>query len=106
MKIYISGKITGNPNYEEDFAIREQTLKECGYLVINPVIVGKQLQKDLGREPTYDEFIENSYRLIDECDGVSYLDNWKSSKGAQLERKYAIEHNKPTIHVHMLSQRW
>lgn len=106
MKVYISGKITGNPNYEEEFSLREKTLRENGYLTINPVTEGKRLLKELGREPTWEDYMNMSYHLIDECDGVSYLDNWKDSKGAKLEHEYAVGHNKPTIHVHVLSQRW
>lgn len=106
MKVYISGKITGNPGYEEEFALREKTLRDNGYLVINPVTEGKRLQKKLGKEPTWDEYIELSLKLIDECDGVSYLSNWKDSKGARIEHDYAVEHNKVTLHVHVLSPRW
>lgn len=106
MKIYISGKITSNPDYEEQFAKREATLRDNGYLVVNPVTEGKRLQRQLGREPTWDEYMELSLRLIDECDGVSYLSNWKESKGARVEHEYAVKHNKVTLHIHVLSQRW
>ena len=37
MKVYIAGKITGNPDYYEQFAEAEKLLTEQGHAVINPV---------------------------------------------------------------------
>lgn len=102
MTIYISGKITGNPIYTWEFAEREKILREHGYLVINPVKEGKKLKNRLGREPSWQEYMDNSLKLLDECDGVSYLSNWKDSKGACIEHEYAVQHNKITLHIFLL----
>jgi hypothetical protein len=36
MKLYISGKITGDENYQEKFAEAERRLVDAGYEVVNP----------------------------------------------------------------------
>lgn len=39
MTIYLAGKITGNPNYKEDFEAAERALTEAGESVMNPAIL-------------------------------------------------------------------
>lgn len=36
MKIYIAGKITGEPNYKEKFDIAATSLEAQGHIVLNP----------------------------------------------------------------------
>lgn len=36
-RIYLSGAISSNPHYKEDFAAAEKALTEAGFLVSNPV---------------------------------------------------------------------
>ena len=83
MKIYIAGKITGEPNYKETFKIAENDLLEAGHAVLNPSIL------PLGFE--HEEYIHICKAMIDVCNVVYMLKNWKESKGAKLEHKYAKE---------------
>ena len=41
LKVYISGAITNNPNYKEDFANAEKLLKKHGFEVVNPASLGE-----------------------------------------------------------------
>jgi hypothetical protein len=34
--IYLSGRISGNENYKQEFALAEEFLKPLGFYVINP----------------------------------------------------------------------
>ena len=36
-RMYLSGAISNNPHYKEDFAAAEKALTEAGFLVANPV---------------------------------------------------------------------
>ena len=47
--IYISGPITGTPDYMERFEKAEKELTENGYSVINPAKVNAMLPQDVGR---------------------------------------------------------
>lgn len=80
MRIYIAGKITGNPNYKEQFAAAEKRLSKLGYAVVNPV---------LEEGYPYRHYINVGLRKLGHCDAIYLLSNWRRSKGARLERKYA-----------------
>lgn len=43
---YLSGPITGQKNYRQQFARAAGTLKEMGYAVINPAELGAALPLD------------------------------------------------------------
>lgn len=79
-KIYIAGKITGDKNYKNHFAEAERYLRNKGYSVVNPV-------KPEGRN--YRWYIDEGLKQLMECDEIYMLDNWRDSKGANLEWRYA-----------------
>lgn len=80
MKVYIAGSITHNPNYKEQFAQAERTLKDAGYEVVNPV-------KPEGNK--YKWYIDEGLKQLMQCDAIYLLRNWQQSKGACLEKRYA-----------------
>ena len=86
MKIYIAGKITGLDNYKEKFGEAENEFLLSGHSVMNPAV----LEGDF----TQGEYMHVCYAMIDVCDGVYFLDNWKDSKGANLEHEYAMKQDK------------
>ena len=84
MKIYIAGKISGNPWYKKEFARAEQTLRGKGHSVMNPARLG-----------FYDEFSWEDYMIASGamqriCEAVLFLPNWKDSDGAKIERERAF----------------
>lgn len=86
MKIYIAGKISGLKDGEayRHFRNAEGAIRASGHHPINPMKLG-WMYPDLG----YLEYMHIDRALIDICDGVLFLDNWKDSRGAQLEYEYA-----------------
>jgi len=89
MKVYISGPITGIPHYEINFMKAEKFLKGNGHIVINPVRIGKYLQMELKREPTYEEYLERDIQNLRECDAIVYLPGWQNSNGCKKEKEIA-----------------
>lgn len=81
MKIYIAGKITGNPNYKRDFGNVEKMLKREGHTTINPSILPKGFE--------WSEYIHICKAMIDVCHAVYLLNSWKDSQGATVEKSYA-----------------
>lgn len=85
---FISGPMTGLPNYNYDEFFRvEELLKELGYRVINPARIGVQ-----------DGWEWRDYMkaglvqlLQEEVDFVVALDGYENSKGAKLEMHIAKE---------------
>lgn len=83
MKIYLSGKITGDPDYKAKFAKAEQITKERieNCVIINPAIMPEGL--------TQADYMRISLAMLDSCDTVLLLDNWQDSEGAKVEKVYA-----------------
>ena len=86
-KMYISGAISNNPYYKQDFLSSERllTAKYPEHTIINPV---RMLEK-LSAVVTYGELMQICFRLIDLCDSVYMLKGWEQSKGARAEHEYA-----------------
>lgn len=90
MKIYIAGKITDNPDYKAEFCRLEHDLLTKGHIVLNPTIL------PLGME--YKDYIRICLSMIDCCDEVYLLPNWKDSHGARYEEKYARMKGKKVVY--------
>ena len=85
MKVYTSGKITGNPFYKADFENAAKEMEEAGHEPINPVSVYGE-----GTCSTYKEYIDRDMELLAGCDGIYMLKGWEDSPGARLEHQYAV----------------
>lgn len=83
MRIYISGKMNGDPNFKEKFDYAEKfCIVSCEFTeVINPA--------SLVRLPTWKESLKRDLKILNDCDAIFMLKNWKESKGAILEHWYA-----------------
>ena len=88
MKIYISGAITNNPNYKEDFERSEDYLQReyPSADIINPALVNSFLPKST----TYEEYMRMSFCMLDMADAIYMLKTWNKSCGANLELGYAM----------------
>lgn len=82
--IYISGGITGVPNFEEAFAKEEARLVDEGWIVINPchAFAGQD-------DVSYDRFMRLHIASILQVDAVVMLDGWEQSRGARFEKLMA-----------------
>ena len=90
MKIYISGKITGDVNYKEKFSDAEVRLRDLGYEVFNPAIFPNIF--------TWKDFMDIDLKILSLCDAVYLLDDWKESHGALIEEAEAKKLGLPVIH--------
>ena len=80
MKIYIAGKITGDPGYRDKFAIVEHQLYWQGHTVLNPAELPR------GMKPA--DYMRICFAMIDTADVVVFLPDAKDSAGARLEKAY------------------
>lgn len=81
-KIYIAGKITGDPNYKAKFAEAENFYKKRGYTVLCPSWMPAGMQKA--------DYMRICFAMIDTADVVAFLPGYETSPGAQLELQYCF----------------
>ena len=89
MKVYIAGKITGDPGYRDKFAAAEIQLGGQGHTVLNPA----ELPSGMSRE----DYMRICFAMIDVADAVVFLPDAADSAGARLERAYCEYVEKETV---------
>lgn len=92
MKIYIAGRITGNPNYKEEFERYAIAYEAEGHIVLNPA----ELPEGMAKE----DYMRICFAMIDVADKVYFLPGWYGSAGARLEYDYCAYIDKPVILPH------
>lgn len=80
MKIYIAGKMTGDPLYRAKFYAAAQSIRDKGYIPLNPATSPDGL--------TNAEYMRICFAMMDVADAVLFLPCWMNSQGATLERAY------------------
>jgi len=83
-KIYICGKVTGDPGYREKFLEEEDRMFSFGYEPVNPAAF-------ISRNEEWSKAMRIAIRAMVLCDGVSLLPDWRKSKGAKIEARLARE---------------
>lgn len=76
---YLSGPITGQKNYRQQFARAAGALKELGYIVINPAELGTALPLD---HMSYEDIMKIDLELLATADYLVQLPGWERSPGA------------------------
>ena len=82
MKIYIAGKITGDPNYKMKFRMAAKHIQELYPLavILNPAELPEGL--------TPKDYMRSCFAMIDVADAVVFLPDAVESAGARLEMAY------------------
>ncbi|EAT0257997.1 DUF4406 domain-containing protein [Salmonella enterica] len=76
--IFISGPMTGKPNFNRDeFNTTAARLWAIGHTVLNPAILPDGL--------TWDHYMDISLAMLRGADAIYLLDGWEESEGARRE---------------------
>lgn len=91
IKIYIAGKITGNPSYKLDFSIVKEMLKKDypNAVILNPATLPEGM--------TAADYMRICLAMIDSADLVVFDQKAEKSKGARLEKQYCEYIEKPFV---------
>lgn len=77
---YLSGPITGNSNYEQQFSQAAEALARGGRDVINPTALDWAIPLE---ELSYEKIMEIDLKLLSMADYLVQLPGWKDSRGGQ-----------------------
>ena len=84
-KIYISGQISGIREVAPElFAQAAKFLSSEGWEPVNPYDIDHS-----GHEETWVAYMRADVKALCDCDAIYMLNNWKNSRGAQIERSIA-----------------
>ena len=98
MKVYIAGPITHDPNYKEKFAEVAEKVRELGAEPVNPAEAPEGL--------TYREYIDRGLDLLKGCSMICMLPGSDKSKGAFMEKQYAITVDMPILRAYFHNSEW
>jgi len=80
MKLYLSGKMSGEPNNGFDlFNAEASRLRALGYEVVNPA------ELEVRDTEGWLDWMARDILALKECQGIALLHNWLVSPGAQME---------------------
>jgi hypothetical protein len=91
MKIYISGPMTGHPDYNfRSFFDAEELILKLGHTALNPAWQdgytfeeAKKSAKIKGH--SWGQYMREDLKMLMMAEGIVLLDGWRESKGAKLE---------------------
>lgn len=88
MRIYISGKMSGSEQNAvmEKFDRARRELEEAEHEVLTPTSLP---QEEAYPTLSHQDYMHVCYAVIDICDAVYMLKDWKSSRKAREELQYA-----------------
>lgn len=91
MILYLAGKMTGTADMgRTQFNEMEHRLTAQGHIVINPARLPIGLKGD--------EYMQIGLKMLDAAEAIFLLSGWETSKGARLEREYALYQGKKVMY--------
>lgn len=94
-RVFISGQVTGNPNYVEQFSKAENWLASRSYDIediLNPAIF-------CSPKWSWWKCMRRCLKELRSCDSIAQLPNWNKSKGARIEATFAKMTGKVFIQI-------
>lgn len=90
MRIYISGKVTGDKNYKYKFKRAEEDL-HLKYALFEPKVENMPYKEHLKLDDkSWDKCMIECLACLNNCDTIYMLKDWKDSPGACIELGYAL----------------
>ncbi len=96
--IFLSGKITGDPNYKEKFDEAQRKIERIDLVVLNPA------KLPAGLFPG--DYARICFAMIDAADIVAFLPDWEDSPGARLEKLYCEYTLKAHCELELILAEW
>lgn len=91
MKVYLAGKITGDPDYKEKFRKAARVLKKT----LGPVMSPAELPEGMSKA----DYMAICISMINQADVVAFMPGWTASPGASLEHQYCVYTGKEILYL-------
>ena len=102
MICYLSGPVTGNPDYKRQFAWAAKHLERLGWDIINPAALSQVVPIE---ELSYDTIMEIDMLLLSKADYLIQFPGWEGSIGCNRELGYALATGKIVVSLeHLLKE--
>ena len=88
--VYIAGRITDDPHYRAKFERAQRQLEAAGFTVMSPAVLPSS-------GFPHRSYMKISCAMLDACDAVYFLPDWKESEGAVYEFGRAVATGKEII---------
>lgn len=82
VKVFVSGVISGDPEYKKKFEEATEKLEKMGFAVMNPAILP-------GEGFAWADYMKVTLAMQRVCDCSFFLPDWRKSKGAKEEHTQA-----------------
>ena len=77
MKVYIAGKITGDPQYRNKFGRAASWLRARGHAALNPAVLPEGMEQR--------DYMRICIAMLEAADLAVFLPDYRESKGAMAE---------------------
>jgi hypothetical protein len=100
-KVYLSGAITGVPNYQKLFQEAEDQLVSAGYAVVNPAEIYPDARICGCYQENWIEHLGDDHSwlcnmrwdlvaMLEQCDKIALIEGFEGSRGVQVELQLAL----------------
>ena len=93
MLVYLSGPISGDPEYEEKFRAAEEALTSDGCTVLNPAKLSEAFPG-----LSENKYLQLALTLVTYANAVYMMKGWERSKGACIEYLLAKQDGKQIMY--------
>lgn len=96
MKVYLAGKITGDPGYRAKFQAARERVEWMGHIALDPSVLPDGMETA--------DYMRICTAMLDSADAIGLLRDWADSPGARCEMALAQYLGKRIIHVDMIQE--
>lgn len=103
--IYLSGKISGDSNYLEKFAVVTKVLRTAypAARIFNPawefLEISKKLKESVSEEAGHEILVDTCLKIMEYYEAIAIMPDWSDSAGAIRELKAAMKSGMKIIKV-------
>ena len=94
MKVYLAGKITGDPGYRAKFQAARERVEWMGHIALDPSVLPEGMETA--------DYMRICLAMLDSADAIAPLRSWTHSDGAAIEVRLAQYTGKRTIVLYRL----